>query len=78
MRQTLVTITCDRCGTQQTFEIANVNAHGPIIATRDVIAMTFLHKWSQIGTGLRTEDICERCRNEELKLAKSNWATTID
>jgi hypothetical protein len=62
MRQTFMTITCDKCGVQQTFETVNVNSNGPIVVTRDPIAMLERAGWVCLRSGLRGVDICEKCK----------------
>lgn len=61
MRQTFMVITCDKCGVQQTFETLNVNHNGPIVATRDPIAMVERLGWTCLREGLRGVDICKEC-----------------
>ena len=62
MRQTFMTATCDKCGLQITFETLNVNCHGPIVATRDPVAMLESHGWVSLRDGLRAVDLCGKCR----------------
>ena len=62
MRQTFTTITCDKCGVQQTFETVNINSHGPIVATRDPLAMLERQGWVVLRNGLRGVDICDKCK----------------
>ena len=62
MRQTFTTITCDKCGVQQTFETVNISPHGPIVATRDPLAMLERQGWVVLRNGLRGVDICDKCK----------------
>jgi hypothetical protein len=62
MRQTLMVVTCDKCGVQATFEIVNQNAAGPIVATMDPVVMLERRGWTNLANGLRPVDICEKCK----------------
>lgn len=64
MRQTFVTITCDKCGVQETFETMNVNPNGPIVATLDPITMMERRGWTCLRSGLRGVDICDKCSKD--------------
>ena len=62
MRQAILTITCDECGCQQTFETLRAPAEGPIVTTRDPEVMLKRNGWVAIEvTGFRGADVCGQC-----------------
>ena len=64
MRQQILTITCDECGCQQTFETLRVGADGPIVTTRNPVEMLEQNGWVAIDRlGFRNADVCRECWN---------------
>ncbi len=61
MRQTILIVTCDKCGLRKSFETLNVNANGPIVMTIDPVAMLKRRGWVSNSLGLRQIDICDVC-----------------
>ena len=62
MRQSVLIVTCDGCGTQQSFETLRATAEGPLVATRNVNEMLSRGGWvAGDVNGLRGTDMCREC-----------------
>ena len=62
MRQSVLIVTCDECGVQQSFETLRAPAEGPMVATRNPEEMLSRGGWVSVEvTGLRGADICRDC-----------------
>jgi len=63
MRQTLMVVTCDKCGKQESFETLLVHSNGPIVSTRHPPKMLERRGWTCLENGLRQIDICDKCKD---------------
>jgi hypothetical protein len=62
MRQTFLTVTCDKCGIREEFETLLVSGDQPMVATLDPVAMLERRGWVSQRNGIRGIDLCNVCK----------------